>query len=180
MKQSILDIEYSIYSYRSCCTYLFAVSISEKTLRKPRFNWCCQTAAWTCTRLPALRERIALTFKSSNTCACAHGGFSAKYACAQLNVGVSSAVFRSGVSSVQWQLEQKKVPCYSVLSVLKHGPEIELTLSVPKYIHLGLLEGTNLIYQRAPSHISMCLAYVRWIEKTSYCTCTRQNTRCRQ
>ena len=35
MKQSILDIEYSIYY----CTYLFALYISEKTLRKPTFNW---------------------------------------------------------------------------------------------------------------------------------------------
>ena len=48
--------------------------------------------------------------------------FSAKYACAQPNVGVSSAVFRSGVSSVQWQLEQKKG---TVLLSAKHGPEIE-------------------------------------------------------
>ena len=51
-----------------------------------------------------------------------------KYACAQPNVGVSSAVFRSGVSSVERQLEQKEryhAPCYSVLSVLKHGGEIE-------------------------------------------------------
>ena len=132
MKQSILDIEYSIYSYRSCCTYLFAVFISEKTLRKPTFNWFnyrCQTAAWTCTRLLALRERIALTFKSQTRAHAhriCHGGFSAKYACAQPNVGVSSTVFRS--VSAKWQLEQKEN------SVLKHGREIEgFSETTPKY-----------------------------------------------
>ena len=62
LKRSILDIEYSIYSYRSC---LFAVSISEKTSQKAHVQY-----RWTCTRLP-LHERIALTFKSSKTCACA-------------------------------------------------------------------------------------------------------------
>ena len=102
LKQSILDIEYSIYSYRSCCTYLFAVAISEKLSESPRST----------TAVKPQLGRVRAYLKSSTRAhvhKLCHGGFSAKYACTQPNVGVSSAVFRSGVFSVKWQLEQKEL-----------------------------------------------------------------------
>ena len=49
----------------------------------------------------AHRVCISVTMTTVNR----HGG---QYACAQPNVGVSSAVFRSGLSCVQW----RKVPRY--------------------------------------------------------------------
>ena len=113
-------------SYRSCCTYLFAVSISEKTLRKPWFNY---RSAWTCTHLPALRERIALTFKSSKTCACVQD--MSRRILRQVRMRATECgcvqrcfsklcIFRPVAARAE-----RKVPRYSVLSVLKHGREIE-------------------------------------------------------
>ena len=113
-------------SYRSCCTYLFAVSISEKTLRKPWFNY---RSAWTCTRLPALREHIALTFKSSKTCACVQD--MSRRILRQVRMRATECgcvqrcfsklcIFRPVAARAE-----RKVPRYSVLNVLKHGREIE-------------------------------------------------------
>ena len=109
-----------------CCFYL--------GLRKP-FNYRCQTihsniygqpAAWTCTRLRALRERIAL---SSNTCACAQD--MSRQILRQVRMRTSECgcvqrcfskrcIFRQVAARAE-----RKVPRYSVLSVLKHGREIE-------------------------------------------------------
>ena len=77
--------------------------------------------SWTCTRLQALRERIALTFK---TCACAQGMSwrifrpkISRYACAQPCVQrcfSKRCIFRPVAARAE-----RKVPHYSVLSVLK-------------------------------------------------------------
>ena len=72
MKQSILDIEYSIYSYKSCCLLFLSRKKLSESPRSTGSNIAVKPQLGrVCTRLPSLRKRIALTFKSSNTCACA-------------------------------------------------------------------------------------------------------------
>ena len=88
-----------------CCLYL------GKNSQKVHIQLVQLSLSNHSTRLPALRDALRLRSKvqtRAHAHRICHGGFSAKYACAQPNVGVSSAVFRSGVSSVQWQLEQKE------------------------------------------------------------------------
>ena len=99
--------------YLPICCLLF-LSVPFRTQRKHTFNVKTQLHVY-------IRAYQHTTRVSSKTCACVQGLYisnhdysqpswwvSAQYACAQPNVGVSSAVVRSGVSRVQWQLEQKE------------------------------------------------------------------------
>ena len=91
------------------------------------FNYRCQTAAWTCTRLPALRERIAPTFKSFKHVRMRTGYVTADSppsTHARNRMWVCPALFFEAVyifRQVAARAERKD----SVLSVLKHGCEIE-------------------------------------------------------
>ena len=108
--------EYSIYSAAVPTYLLFLLYLFRKnSQRKHAFNIKTQLDVYIHAYQHAARV-------SSKPCACAQVTCISNHdysqpswrilcpicACAQPNVGLSSAVFRSGVSCVQWQLEQKE------------------------------------------------------------------------